>query len=240
MPVTCWRSAVAVAVSATAAVVLAWSTVALAEGVPVVDVALESGGSGSSALAGGLVVPEVQLLDEDQQSRDAQEAMRRSPAAFDAREASQTAFEHLGARGAKELAEQAFPKLIQEPAGGLSQLPPQARVLKYTSDRVAQLALAGGKRAVLETVAPIALQTSPGHHKPIDLRLSEAGGVFRPVSSPVAVQIPRHLNDGIQVSRVGVSVTPIDSDGSALGGSPGEIAGASVIYATLSPTRTRS
>lgn len=66
----------------------------------------ESGASGS--LAGSLVVPGVQGLDEGQQVLAQQEAVRSSPEAVVAREGSRTKFEGLGPEQVEKLAGEAF------------------------------------------------------------------------------------------------------------------------------------
>ncbi len=56
---------------------------------------------------------------------------------------------------------------------------------------IAQLALPGGKRAVIESMAPMATPTTTGHFTPIDLALTDAGSSYVPAASDVAVQIPK-------------------------------------------------
>lgn len=191
-----------------------------------------SGTSSAALLTGSpLVVPAVELFAEGEQAQDAREARRYSPEAFSARSSSQTAFEGLSAGQARGLAEKLFPKLIEEPAGGLPRLPAGERVRGFPSDDVAQLALPGGKHGVVESLEPIALQTSAGRRAPIDLHLREAGGGFQPVLPVVGVQIPKRLGDGIGIPSVGVSLTPVGAGGASPGGSGGEVLGATVMYA---------
>ena len=197
----------------------------------------ESAGAGGPSqlsgpgILGSLVVPGVQSLDSGEQARDAQEALRATPEAFTAREASQSAYEHLDAEQAKDLAGKIFPRLVEERAGGPPPLPAGESVVDYPSDNVAQLALPDHKHSVIESLEPIALQTSPGHHVPLNLGLREAGGGFQEVLPAVSVHIPKRLSAGIGLAQTDVSLTPTDASGSALSGSEGEVAGASVIYA---------
>ena len=177
------------------------------------------------------MVPAVESLAGGEQAQNAREAQRYSPEAVEARASSLTAFEGLDAGQARELTERLFPKLIDEPAGGMPSLPEGEKVLGFPSDDVAQLALPGGRRGVLESVEPVALQTASGQRAPIDLRLHEAGSGFQPNFPAVAVQIPKRLNEGIGMPSTGVSLTPVDASGSPLGGSDGEVAGATVMFA---------
>lgn len=105
-------------------------------------------GSPSSSLLTGspLVVPAVEPLAGGEQAQNAREAQRYSPEAVEARASSLTAFEGLNAGQARELTERLFPKLIDEPAGGMPSLPEGEKVLGFPSDDVAQLALPGGRR----------------------------------------------------------------------------------------------
>ena len=153
-----------------------------------------------------------------------------SPAAVAARAASRMKFAHLGAARAAQVAREAFPEAIERPAGG-PQLPPGGRVTHYVSANAAQLALPGGKHAVAESTTPMAIETSPGHRTPIDLSLTKEGSDFESVQPLVGVLIPRRLSDGVGMPEGGVSLTPVDAQGSPLGGSEGVVDGASVLYA---------
>jgi hypothetical protein len=125
-----------------------------------------------SASLGSPVGSGAQSSDEGQPAAAAQQARRNSPAAFAARTTSLTKFEHLGAARAAQVAREAFPEAIERPAGGPPQLPAGGRLLRYVSDNAAQVALPGGKRAVVESTAPMAIETSPGHRAPVDLGLT--------------------------------------------------------------------
>jgi RHS repeat-associated protein len=189
------------------------------------------GGSGasSSSLATPLVVPGG--LEEGQQAQAAEEARRSSPEAVTARERSRTAFEGLSTPAAAKLAGEAFPGVIDRRAGSLPALPAGQRVVGYPADNAAQIALPGGKHGVIESMEPLALETSRGHREPLDLGLTEAGGAFQPARSGVAVHIPKRLADGVQLPSTGVSLTPVGTNGSALGGAKGALDGATVVYA---------
>jgi DNA-binding beta-propeller fold protein YncE len=189
---------------------------------------------GGSSLRSPLVAPAVQSLNEGeaQQAAAAEQTRLDSPAAFRAREASRTEFEHLGAARAAQVARAAFPAVIERPAGGPPQLPAGDRLARYLAPNAARLALPGGKHAVVESMEPMAIKTSSaGRFTPVDLSLSEVGGVFESRQPLVGVLIPKRLNRGVQLPERGVSLTPVGSQGSPLTGSEGTVDGASVLYA---------
>ncbi len=144
---------------------------------------------------------------------------------------SRLAFAHLDAERAARVAGEAFPAQVVQRAGGLPLLPRGQRIVRFVSDRAAQLALPHGKRAVIESMQPIAVQTSTGQRLPVDLGLTRTGGVFESVRPLVGVLIPSHAREGVHFPGAGISLTPTDSHGGALGGAGGTVDGASVLYA---------
>ncbi len=177
-----------------------------------------------------LVIPGAELFFGGQVAW-VQWARWASPGAVVAREESLTRFAHLGAAQAAVVARSAFGGLVDEPAGGTPRLPAGGRLVGFAGARVARAVLPGGKRAVIESLEPMAIQTASGHLEPVNLTLRNSGTVFRPVASPVAVQIPKALSSGVRTSRSGVSLTPIDDKGRALRGSGAPLQGVSVLYA---------
>ena len=199
-------------------------TIALGEGSPSAE------GSGASSLTeGSLVIPGSPTEGEQMQAQE--QARLTSPEAVAARQASQTSFEGLSGEAAKKLAGESFPKVVDEPAGGPPKLPAGQSIVGYSTDDAAQVDLPEGKHAVLESMAPIALETSGGRHVPVDLGLSEAGGAFESKTPVIGVRIPKQLSAGVSLGSTGVSLTPVDEHGVALGGSEGALDGASVLYA---------
>jgi tripartite motif-containing protein 71 len=190
--------------------------------------AASPGGIGSSSLlAGPLIIGGTP--EQAEQELAGEEARRMTPEAFAAREVSQTAYEHLSSEQAKKLAALAFPTLIENPDGGAPELPPGAKIAKYSSDYAAEIELPEHKRGVVESVEPIALETSADETTPINLQLTEAGSAFRPVNSAVAVTIPTEVGNGVELGRTGVSLTPATAQRSVLTGQ-GAIEGTAVIY----------
>src|SRR5580692_3005465 len=77
----------------------------------------------SGVFGGGLVVAGVQVLDGGQQIGQQEEVLRSSPEVVQAREVSGTAYENLDAEQARRVDGEAFPRVIDEAAGGPPQLP---------------------------------------------------------------------------------------------------------------------
>jgi RHS repeat-associated protein len=189
-----------------------------------------TGDSGAALLESPLVVPEAQPLLGGESASDAEEARRASPEAVTAREESQTKYEGLNAEEAAKLAERTFPGVIAQPGGGLPRLPEGSSVTGYPTDNTAQLDLPGGKRGVIESISPIAVEASPGHRVPVDLGLVEADGGFEPHVSAVGVRLPARVQEGASLADTGVSLTPVDAAGVPTGGSEGQLDGSVVFY----------
>ena len=141
------------------------------------------------------------------------------------------AYAKLDAAQARRLAGEAFPALIDEPAGGRPRLAAGERVTGYPAINEASVALRGGRRGVIESLAPIAVETAPGRRTPVSLDLRAVGDGFEPALGAVRVRLPSRLGQGASLSRIGVSLTPVDADGTPLEGSEGVADGASVFYA---------
>lgn len=178
-----------------------------------------------------LRVPAMAWLDEGEQLLS-QDALRRwAPEAVAERLASRMRFEHLDEQQAVGLAQQAFPWLVDRPAGGPPALGRGQRIASFASDRVARVALGGHRRAVIESSEPMALEVSGGHRLPIDLGLARAGSAFVPVRPMVGVSIPERLSEGVQLPELGVSLTPVSASGAVLRGAGSVAAGAGIWYA---------
>ncbi len=188
------------------------------------------GGTGGSPLESPLVVPEGLPLTGSQSVEDAEEAQRASPEAVLSCQQSQTKYEGLGAEEAGRLAAEVFPGVVGEPAGGPPRLPAGQSITGFPSVDVAQVDLGGGKRGVIDSTGPIAVEIAPGRRVPVDLSVSEAEGSFRVVSPVVGVGIPRRLQEGVSLAGTGVSLTPVDASGVAVGGGEGHVDGSVVFY----------
>jgi RHS repeat-associated protein len=187
-------------------------------------------GNGLTLSANAFVIPAVQAIDSGQQLESAEKAKLASPEEALLREESQTRFEGMSPERAATLARQEFPNLIDHPAGGPPALPHGDAIVGYTTDRSAQVALGGGRHGALESVAPIALETSRGRHEAINLSPVSTGGGFGALRPLVPVSLPNRLEAGAALPHAGVSLTPVDPAGRALQGSAGVIDGWSVFY----------
>jgi hypothetical protein len=188
-----------------------------------------SNGSGAARLEDRLVVPGPVLLQTEQLEAERQ-ARLASPAAVTAREESELKYSGLSSQEAATVAQDAFPTLVDEPAGGPPKLPSGESISRFPVPNVAQLKLDSGKHAVIESTEPMALETNAGL-VPIDLELKEAGGAFEPITPVIGLRIPKQLADGVGLATTGVSLTPVDGQGSPLGGSTGAVDGTTVLYA---------
>ncbi len=167
------------------------------------------GGTGGAPLESPLVVPEAQSLLGGQSVAAAEEASLASQEAVAARSASATAYEGLNAEQAAKLAEEAFPGLIDHPAGGPPQLPEGQTITGFVGADAAQVA-GGGKHEVIESTVPMAVHSSSsGQWVAVNLGMIEAGGGFQPATPVVGVQIPKRLGEGVRLPGVGVSLTPV-------------------------------
>lgn len=200
------------------------SSAALGEGT-----STRGGPGASSSLGGSLVTPGSPTQGE--QAQAAEEAKLASPNTVAETEASRTKFEGLDTEAAIKLAGEAFPAVIDDPAGGPPKLPAGQSITGFPADDAAQVDLPEGKHAVIESTAPMAIETSPGHRTPVDLGLTEVRGMFEPKAPVVGVQVPKRLSDGVTLGSTGLSLTPVDAQGVPLEGSEGAIDGASVFYA---------
>ncbi|HTA97090.1 MAG TPA: RHS repeat-associated core domain-containing protein [Solirubrobacteraceae bacterium] len=178
-----------------------------------------------------LVVPGAQLLVGPQQTQAVEEVLRSSPEAFTAREASRTSFTDLSAGAAETLAGNAFPQLIRRPAGRLPASSGE-QIVSYPTDNSAQVDLPGGKHGVIESLEPLAIETSPDHRLPLDLMPVRSGEGFKPARFLADVDIPNRLDRGIVLPRSGVSLRPVDANGTPLSGSPAMVDGATIMYAS--------
>jgi RHS repeat-associated protein len=199
-------------------------------GAGVSQAASGAAGAGSSVLVADPFVIEGSP-EEAQQAQAAEEAKLASPEAVAEREASSTKYENLNTEQSEKVAGEAFPAVVDTPAGGPPKLAAGQSITGYPTDNTAQLNLSEGKRGLFESTEPIAFETSPGQRTPVNLGLGEGGRAFEPKTPVVAVRIPKRLAEGVQLAAIGVSLTPVDAHGTPLGGSEGALDGASVFYA---------
>jgi DNA-binding beta-propeller fold protein YncE len=171
------------------------------------------------------------IATDEQQVLAAAQAKHASPEAFIARLRSRTQFAHLDAAAAARAVNRAFPNLINQRDGGVPTLPQGDTIRRYSAPNVVQLSIPGHKRAIIESLGPLAKRTASGKLVPINLALENKGSSFQPAAPEVAVQIPKQLPGGVRAPASGVSLTPTDARGEPLRGSEGLLQGASVLYA---------
>lgn len=184
---------------------------------------------GSSPFESSLVIPGSPTEGEEIASQT--EAQRSNPVAVAEREASRTKFQSLDAAQAAKVAGETFPRVIGEPLGGPPKLPAGQSITGYLNAGTARVDLDGGEHALVQSLAPMATEGSSGSWSPVNLGLREVGGAFEPLNPIVAVKIPKRLGEGAQLPALGVSVSPIDAQGGALGGSEGAVDGATAFFA---------
>lgn len=190
--------------------------------------------SSSGSLAGPLVLTGSAETLFPGNALLAEEALRSTPEAQQARVASEQEWSGLGPEAAASLAAKEFPLVVQRPDGGL-QLPEGDRVTQYLDAHAARISLPTGAAAgaaVVESLAPIATPASGGTEEwaPVDLGLQEAGEAFAPKNAPAAVRLPKSLAEGVSLPETGVSLTPLAESGEAAGSAAGSIEGSAVFW----------
>jgi YD repeat-containing protein len=220
-------------VACCAPLALLWCCIALAGSAARADDAVVATGSPAISLSGNpLVVEGVQTLTGSEQLRASEAAKLADPLAIRRRESSQFVYADLSTQAAEKLAGESFPSVIDQ-ADFPSRLPAGEKIERLLSDNAALLRMAGGKRVLLDSSAPISVKTSSGR-VPVDLRLSVApGGAFRPLAPAAGarLRIPAHLREGIALTDLGVSLTPLAAKhGAPLDSTVPRIDGASVFY----------
>jgi YD repeat-containing protein len=197
-----------------------------------------TGATPSGGLDGGLVVPGVQAIDGAQQQQAAQESRATSPDAVAARERSRTAYSNLDPQQAATLFSETFPELINRKAGGPPSLPSGETLKGFADANTAEVELGDHRGSVIESLVPMAVPTAHGW-APVDLSLHDSGSAFETANPLVPVRVPKHLNEGGQLTLSGLSMTPVDAQGVPLGGSEGVTNGTSVFFAnTLTDSDT--
>ncbi len=103
--------------------------------------------------------------------------------------------------------------------------------LGFRGANVEQVEIGSGDVGVVQSMVPMAVASSDGRWKAVDLALQEVEGNFEPETPLVSVQIPKRLAEGAQTPIAGVSLTPVDEHGTPLGGSEGVPDGTAVFFA---------
>jgi RHS repeat-associated protein len=189
-----------------------------------------SEGAAESSLTENTFTPPGSPTESEQRAAE-EEAKAANPEAIAERETSGTKYEGLNSEQAARADQQAFPVQVDDVDGGPPTLPAGQAITGYPTDHTAQLNLGNGKRGLLESTVPLALETSPGQWSPVSLALGEVNGAFESKRPVVGVRIPKKLSEGVQLRSAGVSLTPVDASGAPLNGAEGVLEGADAFYA---------
>jgi YD repeat-containing protein len=184
---------------------------------------------GPSLTGSPLVVPGAEPLLPGQ-TEEAEAAKRMNPEAVAVRIEDETKFENLDTEQAAKVDGESFSEVIDSPGGGPPQLPTGQRLTGFMNGETAHLELGEGQQAIVESTVPMAVGSAQDGWTAINLGLSDTGDAFTLTNPLVNVVIPKQLTDGVQLPDTGISVTPTDGTGTALGGS-GTIDGTVVLYA---------
>ncbi|HXB63485.1 MAG TPA: 6-bladed beta-propeller [Solirubrobacteraceae bacterium] len=186
-------------------------------------------GTGPSPLEGRLLLPAGLPTIDAEQAEAERQAKLASPEAVAAREESELKYAGLNGGEAAKVARETFTQVMEEPAGGPPKLPAGENITHFPAANIAQIEGPGGKHSAIESTAPMAVQTTHGLI-PIDLSLTEEGDAFVSKTPLVDIQIPKQLGQGVSLADTGVSLTPVNEQGTSLGGSEGSIDGVTVMY----------
>jgi YD repeat-containing protein len=175
------------------------------------------------------LAPGAQLLSGNQAS-PAGSAGTSSPSNVTAREQSATAYENLSSQAAEAIMQETYPAVVDNADGGPPPLAEGQKATGFPSDFAMSVDLGGGTHALVESEAPLALETEEGKHTPLDLSLHEVEGGFAPMFGLAPVRLPLQASEGAILTDTGVSLTPVTEQGAALGGGNGVRDHASVFY----------
>jgi streptogramin lyase len=180
---------------------------------------------------GPLVVPQAQSLVGPQQPQAAAAAAWSAPEAVAERARSRTAYHDESTQQVVQTLAATIPTLVSKPEGPLPVLPAGQSVSGFANSNAADVDLPDGQHGLIESTIPIATESSSGHWRAVDLSLENADGAYEPINPFIPIRLPKTLAAGAQLPSIGVSLTPVDEHGNALGGSKGQPDGASVLFA---------
>ncbi len=183
--------------------------------------------AGVVTLGGPLVVPDGLASSEAMEA--AEQARLASPEAVRAREESTTKFEGLTAQQAATTDAEVFPEALEP--GGPPELPTGEKITGFLTDTSAEVEFGEGQHGVIESLAPMAVETSAGNRVPVDLALHNTDNGFEPTRLATSLLIPKRLDEGIVLTATGVSLTPVEQSGQPLRGSDGATEETAVFYA---------
>jgi DNA-binding beta-propeller fold protein YncE len=171
----------------------------------------------------------AQVLLGNGQQQASRQAQLDSPAAVSVREQSATAYESLTAQAAEAVFGEAYGGVAVQPAGGPPLLPEGWKASDFPSDYAMSLDLGEGRKGVVESLQPLALEGSDGTHHPLDLSLREVSAGFEPKFGLASVRLPARSGEGASLLASGVSLTAVTEAGVPLN-APGVADHAGVFY----------
>jgi len=123
-----------------------------------------------------------------------------TPRARAERRRSRTAYKNLSSQEARAAVSKEQPRIIKDTAWKAPELQPGAKILGYADSKTARIDMPGKApdAFVSSTVEPIAVPTSDGKLKPIDLQLRKSAGGLSPERSRVPLLLPERASDGIK------------------------------------------
>jgi len=167
--------------------------------------------------------PSLALLAKARAVAAREHARRGSRAARVARMRSRRAFSHVSRSGAVSVARRRGGGVVDAPVWAPLRLRHGERLLGFVGKDQAQIALANGKRARVESTLPLRAKNAAGDLAPVDLSFADRGSFFSPGNPLTALRVGKRLGDGISLGDVGVRVLPVgagDVRGSLVSGTP--------------------
>ncbi len=198
--IAAWLAAVALAMMAAPAVAIAATT-----------------SSTTPGLSSSDPLPTESLL-EPNGPQTQEEARLASPEAVDARAESAMAFAGLSSHAAEAVLSETDPRTVDQSDGGPPPLTATQTATGFPSDYSMTIDLGSDKRALVESFAPLAIETEAGKRVPLDLSLREVAGGFQPERGIAPVRFGQRASEGASLLDIEVSLTPISEEGTPLPG----------------------
>jgi hypothetical protein len=204
--------------STRAVTVVVWTLASLA--LTGVAGATADGGVGEPGAPSDFAFP---LAPAQQKGNEAESLAETNPSA-----ASGLQLDGIGREEATDLFAAVFPQALELPAGVFGDL----EVVKYNSDYAAVVApsaspAGGDHRGLLVSALPLRTEDDSGSKTPVDLELESSSGTLQSSNPLTDVEIPSHLEEGIELPESGVNVALA---GAVLNRSPSSIEDSAAFY----------
>jgi YD repeat-containing protein len=150
-------------------------------------------------------------LDHFQETEEVKKEELEAPAAVEAREASQHAYEGLTGVEAEELLQATFPEVLaglnSDPARWLSDAKLDRPLGETTADVTSE-----GKTSLYEGTVPVLAENEQGEEKKVDLELEKNQEGFVPKNPLVEVTIGEMAAEGVEVGGVAAAEEPAEEE----------------------------